>query len=293
MELRTAQRGGAVGGVERDAGVAVTDRLGDLAEAIELLAEERVVVLVGGGEVGPHARQLDPLVDVSRVGEPDHGERLARAEAAHAGVVLDVHPGPEAEHPGALGELLEELRAPDRELRSRLQGDVELRAGEGAHDEDRDLLADPLAQLERLRRRRDREPGRAAAKSGVGALEHAVAVSVRLDDRTELGPLGEAGRDGRAVALDRPEIDHRGGPLERIVAAQPRSPSGSASITSVAITDSAPWTIGRPRARPGHARGRPRMRPRTDPCRGRRERRSFRRGRRRSRRWPAPGCPAR
>ena len=142
--------------------------------------------------------------------------------------------------PGALGELLEELGPPDRELGSRLQGDVELGAGESAHDEDRNLLADPLAQLERLGRRRDGEPRRAAAQGRIGAFEHAVAVAVRLDDRAELGALGEAGREGRAVALDRTEVDDRRGPLERIVGAQPRSPSGSASITSVAITDSLP-----------------------------------------------------
>ena len=153
--------------------------------------------------------------------------------------------------------------------------------------------ADPLAELERLGRGRDGEPGRAAAQRRVGALAHPVPVAVGLDDGAELGPGREPGGEGRAVALDGPEVDDRRDPLERVVTAQRARPPGSASITSPAITDSAAEPLGGDAGRRGRGRRRRRRRPRTAPFRARSARRSSPRGRRRCRRSRAPGCRAR
>ena len=52
--------------------------------------------LVGGGEVGHHPGQLDPLVRGRLVHDRARLPRVLRAEPAHSGVELDVHPRPRA-----------------------------------------------------------------------------------------------------------------------------------------------------------------------------------------------------
>ena len=84
-----AERGGAVRRVDRDPGVALLRGLGDRAEALELLAHERRV-LVSRREVGPHARELHPLVGGDRVDQRGDLARIAQAEPPHARVVLHV-----------------------------------------------------------------------------------------------------------------------------------------------------------------------------------------------------------
>ena len=105
-----------------------------------------------------------------------------------------------------------------------------------------------VAQLARLLRGGDREPGRAAAQSRLRAAGHAVAVAVGLDDRAELGAAGQARLQRAAVVRDGAEVDLGDRPLGAIarVQASPDAAAGAgiASITSPAITDSATEALG-------------------------------------------------
>ncbi len=177
-------------------------------KAASCSAEEVVAQLVGGGEVGPDAGQLEPLVVAAGAGQLDQRVRVALPEPAHAAVELDVDPGHPAEigrHPRA--ELPEAL-APDRDLGVRCEGDAELVLGEGAHHQDR-RVGEVQPELLGLGRGGDREPGGPAAQRRGGAGRGAVAVAVRLDHGAELGPLPDPLLEGPAVSLDGPGVDDR------------------------------------------------------------------------------------
>src|SRR5204862_271770 len=62
----------------------------------QLVAQERVAHLVGGGEVGHDARELEPVGVVDRRDGTPGLVDVAGAQAAHAGVELDVHAQPPA-----------------------------------------------------------------------------------------------------------------------------------------------------------------------------------------------------
>ena len=79
----------------------------------------------------------------------------------------------------------------------------------------------------------------------------AVTVAVRLDDRAQPAAGPQQRAQVRAVALDRAEVDSASARSTAIVT-PPASPPGCTSITSPAITWSAPRT-GRPRPQPARA----------------------------------------
>ena len=121
------QRGGAVGGVHQQTRVLAAHPFGEAGEPLELLVEEVGVGLVGGGEVGPEPGQVEALVRRHRVHQGEHRVRVALAQAAHAGVVLDVQARahaqlapharrPDGRSPGATRPRPTPPRAPGRAL---------------------------------------------------------------------------------------------------------------------------------------------------------------------------------
>ncbi len=82
--------------------------------------------------------------------------------------------------------------------------------------------------------RRHGEHVGATAQRGLGALEHAVAIAVRLDDGAQLRPAFEPHPQVSDVRCDRAEVDSGDGALHGS-----SRPAGRASMTSLAITDSA------------------------------------------------------
>ena len=116
-----AQQCGAVLRVRGNRAVLLAQRLEPGREAVELLLEEARVGLVGGREVGHHARKLERIGREDTRDEPVRERAVAGAQTAHPSVELDVYPaasllahpveqsiGP-GDHLGAGGERLYEL----------------------------------------------------------------------------------------------------------------------------------------------------------------------------------------
>ena len=200
-----AQRGRRVGGVDERAGMSCDPR----PERRELGVDERLVVLVGGGEVRhqPHEAVAGGLGDARGL------LRVARAQPPHAGVELDVHA-----RPGA--ELGDERLPPGHDVGARRGRDRELGIRQRAHHQQRPR--DPAgAQLRGLAGGRHRQPRRPAGVRGAGGGHCAVPVAVGLDDRAQ--PRGRDRRgQPRAVALDRARVD----PGQRPQHLRPRRRSG-------------------------------------------------------------------
>ena len=84
-------------------------------------------------------------------------------------VVLDVDLGADSELAPALGDQVEEARAPDGEVGAGAERQVELGGRHRAEHEQPGALGELGAKLDRLGRGGDREPGSAACKRGRGA----------------------------------------------------------------------------------------------------------------------------
>src|ERR1700761_7995240 len=134
MRAGGAEDGGAVGGVDGDAGMLGADRGGDRLAAVELLEEVAIVGVgfVGGGEVGPDGGQLEVGIGVDRAGEREDLVAVEGAEPAHAAVVLEVDAGGMTGGAGAGGDLLAEALGPDRDGGAGAERQVELGGGERA-----------------------------------------------------------------------------------------------------------------------------------------------------------------
>ena len=197
---RLAQCGGAVGGVGHQ--LLAPDLAARTPRTRELLGEQRVVAIVGRGEVGHQTH------GVGTAREPKRPIAVLGAEAPHPGVELHVHAR------RRLGDLVR----PGHHVRARVDRDAQVVARERAHDEHRHAH---VAQLARLGGGGDRQPARAP---GERSLRHpSVPVAVRLDYCAQR--LGEPG----AVALDRAEVDACERALGRAHAA--RAPSTSTRVT--------------------------------------------------------------
>ena len=198
-----AQRRRAVGGVQDE--VAAPPLVGQRpgAEALELLGEECVAGLVGGGEVGHETGQAL----ARRRGDGVGLRGIARAEPAHAGVQLDVHAR------RAVAQHLAQPRlAPGDDVRTRGERDVELLAGQRAHDQHARLDA-RLAQLRGLVRARDGQPRRAAVERRPRHRDGAVAVPVGLDHRAQRGAAAQLAGQPLAVVPDGGQVDPGLSPL--------------------------------------------------------------------------------
>ena len=185
-----AQRGGGVRGVDERVWMA----LDPAAEGRELLVDERLVVLVGGGEVRHQAHE--PVA--GRLGDPGGLVGVARAEPPHPGVELDVHAG-------AGAELGDERLAPGDDVGAGGHCHRELLVRQRAHHQHRAVDA-RAAQLGGLGRRRHREPGGAAPLRRACGRHGPVPVAVGLDDRAQARRRDRGGQP-RAVALDRARVD--------------------------------------------------------------------------------------
>ena len=199
--------------------------------------------------------------------------RVARAEAAHSRVELDVHGAAATRR-----HLPHERLVPRDDVGVGVERDVELAGRQRAHDEDRSVDAG-VAQRRRLAGRRDRQPGRSARQRRACGGHGAVTVAVGLDDRAErsrgrarAAPAASARTHAGGITLDRREVHARDRPdchllrdrhrPERYSAGSAGSPCrarGNAATTSPAITPSGPCSAAatRPaaawRRTPAHA----------------------------------------
>ena len=150
------------------------------------------------------------LVGGAARGELRTTRRVALAEPAHAGVVLDVDAGADPERARRATRPLEEARAPDGDLRARPERHLELAVGERAHRQDRARRARRPRSSSRLGRRRRRRacvaPPRERRR---GACDGAVAVAVGLDDGAELGTRRRARAREPARSCARPRRGRR------------------------------------------------------------------------------------
>ena len=113
-----------------------------------------------------------------------HARRLlavARAQAPHPGVELDVHAPASARR-----HRVDERLAPRDDVGARGQRGVELLGAQRAEDEQRPVDA-VRAQLRGLVRGGHREPGGAAGQRRAGGGQRPVPVAVGLDHRAQLG----------------------------------------------------------------------------------------------------------
>ena len=202
VRRRVAQRAGAVGRVDDERRVRLAQRPDPCGEARELLVHERVAAVVGGREVRHRAGEAHAGRACGQLG---HGGRLggvARAEAAHPGVELDVHGAAPARRDGR-----DEALVPRDDVGARRERDVELRRRQRAHDEDRDLVDARRPQRRGLVRGDDGQPARAAGERRARRRHRAVAVAVGLDDRAQRRAGRELAAQARDVALDRGDVD--------------------------------------------------------------------------------------
>ena len=175
-------------------------------EGGELRAQEAGVVLVGGREVGEDAGQPQAGASATAAAVRRGLVGVAGAEAAHAGVELDVHAGLRRRARCARAAIVRAVASRQQATSApRAQGDVELLGRQRAEHEQRPLDAGG-AQLGGLGGGRDRQPGGAGGLRGARGRHRAVPVAVGLDDRAQRrGRRG--GREPRAVALDRGDVD--------------------------------------------------------------------------------------
>jgi hypothetical protein len=196
-----AQDGGGVRGVQHETRAAPAQRQRPCLEALELLTEERVTRLVGGGEVRHRARELDAVGGRHGLGHARGLCGVARPQAPHAGIELDVHaPAAAGRHGG------HELLAPGDDIGSGGERRVELVGAHCAHDEQSGV--DPgSAQRRRLAGGGHRQPRSTAGERRPGGLLGAVAVAVGLDHRAQLGAGGELAPQPCDIALDGGHVD--------------------------------------------------------------------------------------
>ena len=201
VAVDVAQQRGGVRGVQDQARVALAQRGSPCGEALELLAEEVVAELVGGGEVGHRGHQLDARLRGGRLRHARGLLRVTRPQPSHPGVELDVHaPAPARGHRG------DELLAPRDDVGARRQCAVELLGAQRTEDEQRRVDA-VRAQLRGLVGRRHRQPRGAAGQGGVGRGRRAVAVAIGLDHRAQRGAAAQLATQTDDVALDRGDVD--------------------------------------------------------------------------------------
>ena len=163
---------------------------GELREALELLAQERLVLdrrpsrSASTGRPGRPGRRR-PRASISAL---DHGRGRARRARPMPVSYLTWTRWAQAELRRALGDRVEETLAPDARARPGRERHVELGVGQRAHHEDR-RLGRPASRSSNaslaVATASQLAPPASAAR---GALDHAVAVAVGLDDRAELAP---------------------------------------------------------------------------------------------------------
>src|SRR5205823_12780060 len=98
--------------------VARPNPLGDRRERFELAVEDVRARIVGGREMRPAARELEPRVRRDTLTQSQHGLRVALAEPPHPAVVLDVEPRANPELRPSLGGEVRELAPPGGDLRA-------------------------------------------------------------------------------------------------------------------------------------------------------------------------------
>ena len=164
MAVGVAQQRGGVGGVQDQARVALAQRPRPGREARELLAEEVVAALVGGGEVRHRAHELARGALAAAASR--HARRLlgvARAQAPHPGVELDVH-APAA----ARGHRVDERLAPGDDVGARALSAASSSSGLSAPRTSSGPSTPAARSCCRLVGGRHREPRGAAGQRGAG-----------------------------------------------------------------------------------------------------------------------------
>ena len=173
----------------------------------------RVVVLVGGREVGPEPGQLDALVGRG-------GVRRARTTAA--GSRSPSRPMPVSYLTWTCGRTPSSRRRARDQRRGSRRARPRARPGAERDVELGAASARPCTKIGRARRARSRSSTASVAvatasqvapprERRVGALDRAVAVAVGLDDGAERRARRELAGEPGAVALDRAGVDHRRG----------------------------------------------------------------------------------
>ena len=162
--------------------------LGQTREALELLAEERRVRLVGGREVGPETRRARARSSAATRSTSDRTDvGIALPEPPHARVVLDVEPGPDPELPSR-------ARRPAR--RTPAARPPRPKSAPSATSSSASVSAPMVRMRASARWRRSSAASAAAATASQlappasAARAHStrpVAVAVRLDHRAQLG----------------------------------------------------------------------------------------------------------
>ena len=180
-------------------------------------------VVVGGGEMGHHARQPERAVRRGQL--TADGERVGRdhAPAAHAGVGLDVDAAGHAGGPQP-GVVLErgndDLEASGLRLLARL---------EWREHDDRRPRSERLTQLTRLLQRRAADPFGSGRDRSARAFDGSVGIAVGLDHRPQPAPAG--GLDQPPCILMHGAQVH----LQRRARHASRRPSGSSrSVATIA-----------------------------------------------------------
>ena len=186
---RLAQRGGAVGGVHDDAGMVAPQGTGPIGEAVELGREEPAVVrVVGGGEVGHGAGQLEAGGGRGRLGDASRLVGVVGAEPTHPAVEL--HVDAQRVLAGALGHGGDERLAPGHDVRAGRDRHVKLLRAQGTHHQQAGV--DPVpTQRPGLLGGGHGDPGGPAGQRGPRAGTGAVAVAVRLDHRRQGARIAE------------------------------------------------------------------------------------------------------
>src|ERR1700728_3567221 len=230
MGALLAQGCGAVGSVHDNLWMSCLDLSGPLRERVQLALEKRIVLVVGGREVRHNTGQLDTHGGHRRLHHTRGLLGIARTEAPHAAVELDVH----APATG-LGDRAHRLLAPHDNIRAGLQRFVQLDRAERTHHEQPLLHEAAPPQFDRLACARHRQPAGTGVERRTGARGGTVAVAVGLDHHAQLTLLRQLSAQARAIALDCRQIHTR----ERATSAPARLAAGSAAIPSPAITPSA------------------------------------------------------
>ena len=134
--------------------------------------------------------------------QPDHlasrHRQLGQPPTAHARVELEMDPDP-----------LRDLAVRDHELEAGVAGICDLPAGGRAHHED-SRSTERLPKRQPFRHRRHAERGRTGPERRGPDVDRAVPVTVRLDDRPELGAL-ESAEERPDVPPDRTQVDDQVG----------------------------------------------------------------------------------
>ncbi len=276
LRLRVAQHSSAVGRVHQQLRLFGLDGGSPALEGPQLACEEaRVAEIVSGGEMGHHARQLDPGTLPRGARHARCLRRVARTEAAHARIELDV------DAPAArVGDRLQVALIPHHHVGACRQRLLQFHHAERAHHQDPHPPQARLAKLAHLAAAGDRQPAGAAGERRAGALRGAVAVAVGLDHRAQLRAAAQLGAQTSAVALDRRHVHARlRADWRRVVGvnrlgceqiSHPRPPPRAAPASARRAARRSRRMRPRPRSsppgeqpacRPGHAARRRRRRP--------------------------------